>query len=201
LFLTPSFAPFAVSFFLMIGVGLIEALGFGLGYFDIDAEVDTTNSSSLSWLGIGQGMPILIWLTCFLGCFTLAGLAIQQSATALSGGPFSWPLAALAAFGLGGVANRFLANKLARLIPSYETTIIDADDLIMRRGTILEGAARRGHPARAKVVDQHKQAHYVMVEPHNDDQIISEGEITLLVRKEGNIFFGLPDDHPTLRPL
>ena len=76
-----------------------------------------------------------------------------------------------------------------------------AEDLIMRRGVILEGAARRGHPARAKVLDQHKQAHYVMVEPHNDDDIIAQGETAMLVRKEGTIFFGLPDVHPTLRPI
>ncbi len=185
----------------MIGVGVIEAIGFGFGHFDIDAEVDAPSATPLSWLGMGQGMPVLIWLTCFLGCFTVAGFALQQTAAALSGGPLSWPLAALAALGMGGVVNRFVARKLARLIPAFETTIIDSEDLIMRRGTILEGAARRGHPARAKVLDQHKQAHYVMVEPHNDDQIIGEGEVALLVRKEGNIFFGLPDDHPTLRPV
>jgi hypothetical protein len=201
LFLTPNFAPFAISFFLMIGVGLIEATGFGLGHFDIDAEVDAPDASALGWLGMGHGMPILIWFTSFLGCFTLAGLAIQQLAAGLSGGAFSWPIAALAALGVGGVANRFVASQLARLIPAYETTIISSEDLIMRRGTILEGSARRGHPARAKVIDQHKQAHYIMVEPHNDDEVIVEGEVALLVRKEGPIFFGLPDAHPTLRPL
>jgi hypothetical protein len=188
--LTPNFAPFAISFFLMIGVGLIEAVGLGLGDTDIDAPVDTPDASFLSWMGLGNGIPILIWLTCFLGCFTVAGLAIQQSAIAAIGGPLAWPLAAVGALGVGGFVNRFVARKFARLVPAYETTIISSDDLIMRRGTILEGAARRGHPARAKVIDQ-----------HNEDQVIAEGEVALLVRKEGNIFFGLPDEHPTLRPL
>jgi IS4 transposase len=54
------------------------------------------------------------------------------------------------------VANRFASRGLARIMPGYESTIISTDDLIMRRGTILEGTARRGRPARAKVVDQHK---------------------------------------------
>jgi hypothetical protein len=66
---------------------------------------------------------------------------------------------------------------------------------------ILEGAARRGNPARAKVVYQHGQAHYVMVEPHYDDDVIGQGETALLVRKDHLIFFGLPDTDPTFRPL
>ena len=39
----------------------------------------------LDWLGLGGELPILIWLTSLLGCFTLAGVAIQQGATALAG--------------------------------------------------------------------------------------------------------------------
>jgi hypothetical protein len=86
-------------------------------------------------------------------------------------------------------------------MPKYESTVISSEDLIMRRGTILEGAASRGRPARAKVVDQHKQAHYVMVEPHHDEDIIKQGETALIVRKQGSTYFVLPDTHTTLRPI
>jgi Protein of unknown function (DUF1449) len=58
---------------------------------------------------------------------------------------------------------------------------------------VLEGTARRGQPARAKVVDQFGQAHYVMVEPHDDDGVIAQGDTGLLVRREGSLFFVLPD--------
>jgi hypothetical protein len=40
-----------------------------------------------------------------------------------------------------------------------------------------------------------------MVEPHHDDHVIAQGETALLVRKEGAVFFVLPDAHPTLRPV
>ena len=40
-----------------------------------------------------------------------------------------------------------------------------------------------------------------MVEPHDDGDVLGTGETGLLVRKEGSIFFLLPDTHPTLRPM
>jgi hypothetical protein len=201
LFLTPDYAPFATAFVLMLGIGLIEAIGLGLGQFDLDSGVDAHGGSFLDWLGVGAGLPILIWLTAFLGCFTIGGVALQQIATGFTGAPLHWGLASAGALAIGGLANRFASRGLARIMPKYESTIISTDDLIMRRGTILEGAARRGRPARAKVVDQHKQAHYIMVEPHHDEDIIKQGETALIVRREGSTFFVLPDTHTTLRPI
>ncbi len=40
-----------------------------------------------------------------------------------------------------------------------------------------------------------------MVEPHDDADTIAQGETALLVRREGVIFYALPESHPTLRPL
>lgn len=199
--LSPDYAPFTIAFVIMIGVGLIEAIGLGAGQFDAHADLDADSGGALDWLGIGAGLPILIWLTSLLGCFTLVGVVAQQIATALFGEPLHWALAALGALLLGGFLNGFAAGLLARIMPSYESTVISTDDLIMRRGTILEGAARRGHPARAKVIDQHKQAHYVMVEPHNDGDVLAQGETGLLVRREGGTFFVMPDTDTTLRSV
>lgn len=202
-FLTPEYALFSGAFLLMVGVGLIEAIGLGVGQIDSVADVDINahDGNVLDWLGIGNDLPILIWLTSLLGCFTFVGVAIQQITTLAVGAPLHWALASTCALIIGSVANRFVASGLVKMIPAYETTVIESEDLIMRRGVILEGVARRGHPARAKVLDQHKQAHYVMVEPHNDDDVITQGETTMLVRKVGAVFFGLPDVHPTLRPI
>lgn len=33
--LTPSYLPFAIAFVVMIGIGLIEVIGLGLGHFEI----------------------------------------------------------------------------------------------------------------------------------------------------------------------
>lgn len=202
-FLTPAYAPFAITFVVMIGIGVIEAIGFGFGNLDLhgDATVEGHGGGMLDWLGLGGELPVLIWLTSLLGCFTMAGIAIQQGATALTGAPLGWPLAVGGAFVAGALLNTLAANGLARLMPGFETSVISSTDLLRRRGTILEGTARRGHPARAKVVDDHGQAHFVMVEPHHDADTIARGEIALLVRREGTVFFALPDTDALSRAL
>ena len=200
--LTPDYAPFAIAFVVMIGIGLIEAIGLGFGHLDLHGGIDAdADGGLLGWLGLGRELPILIWLTSLLGCFALVGLAIQQVASAFTGAPLHWGLAVGSAAVVGSMLNTLAANGLARIMPGFETSAITTDELLRRRGTILEGAARRGSPARAKVVDQHGEAHFIMVEPHQDEGSIAQGETVLLVRREGNMFFAVPDRDPLLRSI
>jgi hypothetical protein len=147
----------------------------------------------LNWLGLSTGLPVLVWLTSFLACFSFVGLAVQQVSEVVTGQPLHWAVACGAALVLGSVFNSFAALGLTRIFPEFESTAINAEALLRRRGIVLEGTARRGFPARAKVVDHHGQAHYVMVEPHNDIDEIAQGQTALLVRREGSVFFVLPD--------
>ena len=201
-FLTPAYLPFGFAFVVMIGIGLIEAAGLGLGHLDLDVGVETdVQGGALDWLGLGGELPILIWLTSLLGCFTLAGVMIQQAATGLAGAPLPWGLACGAAAVAGVALNTLAANGLARIMPGFETSVISTNDLLRQRGTILEGIARRGSPARAKVIDRHGQAHVVMVEPHDDGDAIPAGATALLVRRDGALFFGLPDGNTLLQSI
>ena len=201
--ITPAYAPFIFALFLMLGVGVIEALGTGFGHLDADADtgLDGSHSVLLNWLGAGSGLPFLVWLTSFLSCFSVIGIAVQQVSTSALGSPLPVVAASGAAFALALVANKFVAAGLARIFPGFESSVISTDDLIMRRGTVLEGSARRGHPARAKVVDQHRQAHFIMIEPVYDSDVIDAGQTALLVRKDGIVFYALPDVDTALSPL
>lgn len=201
-FLTLPYLPFTISFVVMVGIGLIEATGLGLGQLDLDSDIGADGGSTmLDWLGLGDDIPILIWLTSLLACFTLFGIAVQQIATAFIGLPLHWLMASAAALLVGLPFNTFLANGLMRILPGFETTVLHSDDLVRLRGIVLEGAARRGAPARLKVIDHHGQAHVIMVEPHNEADVINAGETALIIRHEDRLFFVLPDENMILRTI
>jgi hypothetical protein len=182
----PANLPFSVALLLMLMIGAVEALGLGASAVHLDLHADADGGGDLlGWLGIGR-VPLLMLLVVFLALFGLTGLAIQQFAGPLP----SWvavPAAAAATLPLTG----FGARGLARIMPGDETTAVSLDSLVGRRGTITIGTARRGSPAQARVADIHGLAHYVMVEPYDDDQAIGEGETVRLDRREGNIFIAV----------
>jgi hypothetical protein len=98
-FFTTPYLPFTVAIFVMIGIGLIEAVGLGLGSLDLDGDLSADGMHGLlDWLGLGHDIPVLIWLTSLLACFSMVGVAIQQVAMALLGNPAPWWLASGAAF-------------------------------------------------------------------------------------------------------
>lgn len=201
-FLTPAYLPFALAFVVMIGIGLIEAFGLGFGQLDLGPHIDgDAPGGMLDWLGLGEDIPVLIWLTSLLACFTLTGVAIQQVAGVVAGAALPWWMASAGAFAAAIPLNTLAANGLARIMPGFETSVVSVDDLIRLRGTVLEGTARRDAPARAKVVDQHGQAHIIMVEPHDKSEAIGAGEPVLVVRRDGNLYFVLPDRNTLLRSI
>lgn len=201
-FLLPGNLPFSVALVLMLMIGAAELVGLGASSVHLDVHADVHadghgGADLLGWLGIGK-VPLLIVLTVLLAFFALLGIGLQQLATQLLGAPLSpWlaaPAAFVAALPLTGVG----ARGLARILPSDETTAIGLGALVGRRAEIVIGQARRGFPARARVRDVHGQTHYVMVEPTDDDIVLDAGVTALLVRREGELFYGLPDANPLL---
>jgi len=98
---------------------------------------------------------------------------------------------------------RWLGAGLARVLPRDETTAVAIDTLVGRRARIVIGTARRGHPARARVEDQHGQAHFVMVEPL-DDASLTAAAMLLLTARHGDIFHAveIPTDiFSIMRPV
>ena len=204
--LTDAYAPFTISFMLMCGIGLLEAVGLGLGSIDLDGhvdlqghDVDADGASVLSWLGMAEDMPLLIWLTSLLACYTLSGFVLQQACEAFVGAPMTWPIATGAALPGALVLNVLAANVLHRIMPGTETTAISPDDVVGLRGVVIDAPATRGRAARAKVVDRFGQAHHVPVEPHGD-RPIPVGASVLLVRREGHLYFAVQDD-PEFAPV
>jgi hypothetical protein len=148
-------------------------------------------------LGLGR-VPLLIWLAALLFVFAAVGVIGQSLLASLLGAPLSAGWAALAAGGAAVPLNSLAMRPLAAILPKDETTAIDLDDLVRRDAEIQIGTARAGSPARAKVIDMHGQAHFVMVEPHDQTLALNAGDTVLLVRREGPTFYGVQYESPLL---
>jgi hypothetical protein len=193
-------APFTVALLLMLLLGVVEAIGLGSSAIELDTDTGELGGG-LDWLNVGR-LPLLMLLVVFLSVFGLAGLVLQGAVLALTARLLPWFGAVPAATALAAPLTRWLGAGLARVLPRDETTAVAIDTLLGRRARIVIGTARRGHPARARVEDQHGLAHYVMVEPV-DDASLTEAALLLLTARHGDIFEAVeipPDIFSQMRP-
>lgn len=203
--------PFAIAAGAMLLLGLLQVIGLGDFDFlaDLDADADTGIADPTSaglggalatLLGLGR-VPFFVWLMVFLLAFTMVGLGVQGFAEELTGAPLYPWLAALIAGGASLPVTSALVRPLGRIMPQDESSAVTLDSLVGRRAQITDGSAARNSPARARVHDRHGLPHYVMVEPHEDGSVIPAGDELLLVRREGELFFGVPLAERRLAPL
>lgn len=204
--------PFLIALIALVLISLGQILGLGDLFESAEAEIDLEidpdaaidGATSAGWLegafsllGLGR-VPFLIWLMALIFLFALIGVSGQQLAIALLGAPLDAAVAAVLA-GIGALpVNGALTRSLARLLPQDETSAVTLDTLVRRDAEIQIGTARRGSPARSKVLDVFGQPHFVMVEPHDPDTVMSEGEAVLPVRREGETFFAVHYESPKL---
>ena len=193
----------------MLGLVLLQVIGLGDmldgadADVDLDLDIDGANSAgflegTLSLLGIGR-VPFLIWLMLFLLVFAGIGVLGQQTIIGLAGSPLATWLAGLGAGAAALPTTGLLSRPLGHLLPQDETSAVSVESLVRRDAQIQTGSARRGSPARGKVIDQFGQPHFVMVEPHDDDAVLVEGETVMLVRKEGQTFYAAQYENSHLR--
>lgn len=206
--LEPHNLPFLIAFGALAVIALLQVTGVsevieGAGEFDVgDSAADGLEMGGLgealtTLLGLGR-VPVLIWLAALLFVFATIGVIGQSVLASMLGAPLSAGWAALAAGGVALPLNSIAMRPLAAIMPKDETTAIDLDDLVRRDAEIQIGTARAGSPARAKVIDVHGQAHFVMVEPHDQALVLNAGDTVLLVRREGQTFYGVHYESPLL---
>ena len=204
--------PFIVALGVMLGLAGLEVLVlllggslFGFvddllpdsldGDVDVSAEagIDAPDSSSgmldqvLGWFAVGQ-VPFLVVIVALLTSFGLLGLALQAMLAKLTGYTLPPSVAAIPAFVGASFSTRWLALRIARLIPNVETSAVSRDSFIGRVATITLGSARSGEPTQARLTDTHGQAHYVLVEPDRKTDVLTEGERVLLVGRSNAVF-------------
>ncbi|HEY7643220.1 MAG TPA: YqiJ family protein [Steroidobacteraceae bacterium] len=164
---------------MLIGANLSETLQHALPHPD---HFDGPFDRLLGWLYVGR-VPLLVLLVLFLAGFALTGFALNLVAHRFLG---LWlppivavPLAAIATLPIV----RILGAGLARLIPQDQTYAVSFDSLVGRVATVVNGTARTGYPAQARVVNEHGQTLYVMVEPDADGMQFERGERVLLTKQ------------------
>ena len=198
--------PFLIAFGALAVIAVIQLTGLGEALEGSDSlsldtpdglEVDGFGEALTALLGLGR-VPLLVWLSCLLLIFGAIGLIGQAWIADLIGAPLSAGWAMLAAGAAALPLNSLAVRPLAAIMPKDETTAIDLDELVRRDAEIQIGIARPGSPARAKVIDQHGQAHFVMVEPHDVARELNAGDTVLLVRREGQTFFAIQYESPLL---
>lgn len=202
--LEPHNLPFMMAFGALAVIALLQVTGVsevieGATEFDSPdgLEMGGLGEALTTLLGLGR-VPLLIWLAALLFVFATVGVIGQGVLANMLGTPLSAGWAALAAGGAALPLNSLAMRPLAAIMPKDETTAIGLDELVRRDAEIQIGTARAGSPARAKVIDVHGQAHFVMVEPHDQTLELNAGDTVLLVRREGQTFYGLHYESPLL---
>ena len=200
--------PFLIALIALVLISLAQIVGLG-DVFDADADieidVDPDAAISSGWLegvfsllGLGK-VPFLIWLMLLMFVFAAIGVSGQALVVALIGIPLDAAVAALLAAAAALPINGALTRPLARLLPQDETSAGTLDTLVRRDAEIQIGTAKRGSPARSKVIDVFGHPHFVMVEPHDPDATMSQGDTVLLVRREGETFYAVHYESPKLQ--
>jgi hypothetical protein len=204
--------PFVVALGVMLGLAGLEMLvlllgGSLFGFVDdllpdnLDGDVDVTAEADagapdsapgllgevLGWFAIGQ-VPFLVVVIALLTSFGLLGLMLQAVLVKMTGYALPASLAAIPALLGASFTTRWLALRIARIIPNAETSAVSRDTFIGRVATITLGSARSGEPTQARLSDTHGQAHYVMVEPDRASDVLAEGERVLLVSRSNTTF-------------
>lgn len=162
------------------------------------AEIESVSAISrlLGWLCVGR-VPVLVLLVVFLTVFGLAGLLVQAVVEGVSGMLLPGILAAVPAMLVAVPSVRMIGGGIARLVPKDETAAVSTDTFIGRVATITLGKASRGNPAQAKLHDAHGQAHYVMIEP-DDEEIFEAGDQVILIERNGSRFNAIRNTNAAL---
>lgn len=208
LFLAPESWPFTVAALLLVAIAVVEGLALLVGmslsgwldHFVPDAAhgVEGVSDSWLGWLHVGK-VPILVLLVILLTAFALIGYVLNALVHETLGFYPPAPVSAVAAF-LGALpVVRVSGDAIARLIPRDETSAVSFESLVGRIAVIVNGTARVGYPAEARVKNEHGQTLYVRVEPDSENLQLGPGESVLLIKQiAGSRFLAIVNPRPDI---
>jgi hypothetical protein len=147
----------------------------------------------LGWLGIGKA-PLTMLLISFGWSFGSVGFVTQWIARKSGGALMPAILACAIALVPALVTHGFIARGLAVFTGKDDSTAVHSESFVGKTATVLLAASSKGKPTQAKFRDQHGQTHYILVEPHRDEDTFSPGDEVVLVSRNGSLFEAMPTD-------
>ena len=194
--------PFSVALLVMFLLALFEGVGLllGLGFASLldtllpNVNIEGPNIDSaiapsrfLGWLRIGK-VPTLVLLIVFLTSFGILGFTLQSVMLGTFGFMLPGFLASVPVVVVSLPLVRACGGVLSRIMPKDETSAVSEKSFIGRIAVVTLGIAKSNSPAEARLIDEHGQTHYVMVEPDVEGESLAQGTQVLLVNKLGTVF-------------
>ncbi|MBN9669673.1 YqiJ family protein [Roseibium aggregatum] len=173
---------------------------------DLEVASTTTGASAagqgvfsqmLAWLCFGR-VPALIILVIFFTGFGLAGYVLQSLVQSVSGWLLPGVVASAAAFAGALPLTRVTALGLSKVMPKEESDAVSRATFVGKPALIVQGHARKGLPAQARLKDARGQSHYVFVEPDIEDEVLEQGTEVIIVRQAGAHFNAIRNTNETL---
>lgn len=205
LLLAPESWPFTFAVVLLALIGLIELVSLSIG-ISLPGVLDHATlehlgdlaDSWLGWLHIGK-VPMLVLLVLLLTAFALIGFTLN-ALTHQFLGVYPTPLLSSGAAFLGALPLvRAVGGGIARLIPKDESSAVSLGSLVGHVAVVVNGTARKGYPAQAKVKNEQGQTFYVHVEPDSEITQFTAGDSVLLVKQiSGARFQGIANPRPDI---
>lgn len=202
-FTAPVNTPFLIALAIMTALSLlVVASSFFGGAVDaeIDGAIDTPGEQVMDWLGITSTpssiVVVVVSTTFFLTGFLTQWIAFSQTGAFLNG----W-IAVAPALIVTLLATRGTGRLFKRLKVKEHTTAVHADSFVGKVARVTGGTARVGLPAQAKLVDEHGQTHYVLVEPATESEVFPDGVEVLLLQRRGPKFLAVSQSLDDLRDV
>lgn len=151
----------------------------------------------LGWLCFGR-VPALIILVIFLTGFGIAGYLVQGMIHSVTGWLLPGIVASAAAFAGALPFTRVTALGLSKIMPKDESDAVSRATFVGRSALIVQGNARSGLPAQARLRDATGQSHYLQVEPDVDGEVLEQGTEIIIVRQLGATYTAIRNTNETL---
>lgn len=160
------------------------------GDLEVNWESDGVAAGLLEYFGVAA-MPLSIFVLVATCSFFVTGYGIQMVALNTKGSFLPGWIAIIPALLITLTVCRFTGKMFAKSQLKLHTTAVASSSFLFRLVTIQAGTARHGLAAEAKLVDEHGQTHYLLVEPKNPDESFPQGSEVVLVEQVGPKFLAV----------